>query len=113
MLPITCDPTMLFMAAALVIIDKKLDNIKEMQQEMMYFLTQKGKADLKGNLIFLYDLFNNYKYNWNNEMYKNNNHTMVLSIKKEAESKIVFYREQIIAKVNKKVFIHSDQAVNK
>lgn len=113
MLPIACDPTMLFMAAALVDIDKKLDAIKEMQQEMMDFLMQKDKADLKGNLTFLYDVFNNYKYNWNNEMYKNNNHTMVLTIKKEAESKIVFYREQIIAKVNKKSFIHSDQAVNK
>lgn len=51
--------------------------------------------------------------NWNNEMYKNSNHTMVLAIKKEAEAKIVFYREQIIAKVNKKSLIHSDQTVNK
>lgn len=96
------DPTMLFMAAALANIDKKLDSIKEMQQEMMDFLVQKEKAELKGNLTFLYDVFNNYKYNWNNEMYKNSNHTMVLAIKKEAEAKIVFYREQIIAKVNKK-----------
>lgn len=46
-------------------------------------------------------------------MYKNSNHTMVLAIKKEAEAKIVFYREQIIAKVNKKFLIHSDQTVNK
>lgn len=46
-------------------------------------------------------------------MYKNSNHTMVLAIKKEAEAKIVFYREQIIAKVNKKSLIHSDQTVNK
>ena len=27
------------------------------------------KAELKGNLTFLYDVFNNYKYNWNNEMF--------------------------------------------
>ena len=79
----------------------------------MDFLVQKEKAELKGNLTFLYDVFNNYKYNWNNEMYKNSNHTMVLAIKKEAEAKIVFYREQIIAKVNKKSLIHSDQTVNK
>lgn len=94
-------------------VNEKLDSIKEMQQEMMDFLVQKEKAELKGNLTFLYDVFNNYKYNWNNEMYKNSNHTMVLAIKKEAEAKIVFYREQIIAKVNKKSLIHSDQTVNK
>lgn len=113
MTPLACDPMMLFMAAALVNIDKKLDDIKEMQQEMMDFLVQKEKAELKGNLTFLYDVFNNYKYNWNNEMYKNNNHTMVLSIRKEAEAKIVFYREQIITKVNKKKLLHSSQTVNK
>lgn len=113
MTPLACDPTMLFMAAALVNIDKKLGDIKEMQQEMMDFLAQKEKTELKGNLTFLYDVFNNYKYNWDNEMYKNNNHTMVLSIRKEAEAKIAFYRERIIAKVNKKKFLHSNQTVNK
>ena len=107
------DPTMLFMAAALANIDRKLDTIKEMQQEMLEFLAQKEKAELKGNLIFLYDIFDNYKYNWNNEMYKNSNHTMVLTIKKEAEAKIIFYREQIIGKVNKKSLFHSDQSVDR
>ena len=113
MMPLAFDPTMLFMAATLANIDKKLDSIKEMQQEMMDFLVQKEKAELKGNLTFLYDVFNNYKYNWNNEMSKNSNHTMVLAITKAAAAKIVFYREQIFAKVNKKSLIHSDQTVNK
>lgn len=84
-----------------------------MQKEMMDFLVQKEKADLKGDLNFLFDVFNNYKYNWNNEMYKNSNHIKLLDIRQEAEKKITFYREQIIAKVNKKSFIHSDQTVNK
>lgn len=113
MTPLACDPTMIFMAAALANIDKKLDTIQDMQKEMMDFLVQKEKADLKGNLNFLFDVFNNYKYNWNNEMYKNSNHIKVLDIRQEAEKKIAFYREQIIAKVNKKSFIHSDQTVNK
>lgn len=113
MTPLACDPTMIFMAAALANIDKKLDTIQDMQKEMMDFLVQKKKADLKGNLNFLFDVFNNYKYNWNNEMYKNSNHIKVLDIRQEAEKKIAFYREQIIAKVNKKSFIHGDQTVNK
>lgn len=113
MTPLACDPTMLFMAAALANIDKKLDAIQDMQQEMMDFLVQKEKADLKGNLKFLHDVLDNYKYNWNNTMYKNSNHIKVLDIRQEAEKKIAFYREQIIAKVNKKSFLHSDQTVNK
>lgn len=113
MTPLVCDPTMLFMAAALANIEKKLDAIQNMQKEMMDFLVQKEKSDLKGNLNFLFDVFNNYKYNWKNEMYKNSNHIKVLDIRQEAEKKIAFYREQIIAKVNKKSFIHTDQTVNK
>lgn len=113
MTPLACDPTMIFMAAALANIEKKLDAIQDMQKEMMDFLVQKEKSDLKGNLNFLFDVFNNYKYNWKNKMYKNSNHIKVLDIRQEAEKKIAFYREQIIAKVNKKSFIHSDQTVNK
>lgn len=113
MMPLAFDPAMLFMAVALANIDKKLDSIKEMQQEMMDFLVQKEKAELKGNLTFLYDAFNNYKYNWNNEMYNNSNHTIVLAIKKESEAKIVFYRERIIAELNKKSFINTKIHINK
>lgn len=113
MTPLACDPTMLFMAAALANIDKKLDAIKEMQQEMMDFLVRKEKSELKGNLTFLYDVYHDYKYNWNNEMYKNNSHIKVLDIRQDAEAKILFYREQIIEKVNKRTFFHSDQTVNK
>lgn len=113
MTPLACDPTMLFMAAALVGMEKKLDDIKEIQQEMMDLLIQKEKSELKGSLAFLYDVFNNYKYNWNNEMYRNSNHIKVLDIRQTAESKIIFYREQIIAKVNKKSLLHSDQSVTK
>ncbi len=108
-----CDPTMLFMAVALANIDKKLDAIKELQQEMMNFLIQKEKADLKGNLVFLFDTLENYKHNWNSELFKNSNYTKVLDIRQESEKKIAFYREQIVSKVNKKSFIHIDRTVNK
>lgn len=113
MVPFACDPTMLFMAATLATIEKKLDEIKELQQEMMDFLIQKEKSELKGNLTFLYDIFNNYKYNWNNDMYKKNNHIKVLDIKQAAERQIDFCCKQIASKVNKKSFFHSDQLVNK
>lgn len=52
----------------------KIDNGKD--NKIMAMFQMKEKAELKGNLTFLYDVFNNYKYNWNNEMYKNSNHTM-------------------------------------
>ena len=69
--PVAFDPTMAFVAVALANINMKLDSILEVQEEMLDFIVQKEKSELKGDLIFLTDVLNNYKYNWNNEKYKN------------------------------------------
>lgn len=106
-----CDPTMLFMAAVMIAIDKKLDKILETQKEILAYLEQKEKAKLRGNLSFLSDVLNNYKYNWDNEKYKNSNHIKVLDIKQAAEQSILFYREQIEKKIKSKTTLHRDKDV--
>ena len=111
--PLACDPTMLLAAATMVNIDKKLDSIQETQREMLDFAVQKEKSALKGNLDFLIDVFNNYKYNWNNEKYKAANHIKVLDIRCEAEKAIDFYREQIKSHTGKRTLLHSDEDVKK
>lgn len=111
--PLVCNPTMLFMAVALMSMDKKLDSIQETQLEIIEFLKQKEKSKLRGNLNVLEDVRNNYKYNWSNEKYKTNKHIQVQEIKRDAEQSIIFYREQIDKKINKKSFLHSNQDVKK
>lgn len=111
--PLLCDPTMLLVAAALANIDKKLDAIQEVQQEMLDFLTQKEKSALKADLNFLMDIQNNYKYNWNSEKYKAANHAKVLDIRQEAARQIDFYQEQIKKQLGKKAPLHSDHDVQK
>ena len=106
--PLICDPTMIFMAVALMGIDKKLDSIQETQQEIFGFLEQKEKSRLRGNLNVLTDVYSNYKYNWNNEKYKTNKHIQVQEIKRDAEQSIIFYREQIVKKIKKQSPLHSD-----
>ncbi len=111
--PIMCDPTMLFVAATLANIDKKLDAIQETQKEMLGFIVQKEKSALKGDLEFLTDVFNNYKYNWNDDKYKTANHIKVLDIRQESAKRIDFYREQIKKHLAKKALFHSDADVKK
>lgn len=111
--PLLCDPTMLLVAAALANIDKKLDAIQEVQQEMLDFLAQKEKSALKADLNFLMDIQNNYKYNWNSEKYKVANHAKVLDIRQEAARQIDFYQEQIKKQLGKKTLLHSDHDVQK
>lgn len=112
MTQLACNPTMLFMAAALMNIEKKLDEIKEAQQDILDFLEQKEQAAQKGNLNVLTDILNNYKYNWNNEKYKTNKHIQVQEIKRDAEKSILFYRELIAKQLRKRTFLHSDQEVS-
>ena len=109
--PIALNPTMLFMAIALYNIDKKLDAIQETQKEILQFLEQKEKAKLKGDFIYLTDVLNNYKYNWNNEMYKKSNHIKVLDIKQSSEQSVIFYHKQISEKPITKSFFHGDKDV--
>ena len=111
--PLVCNPTMIFMAGALASIDKKLDAIQELQKEMMDFLVQKERAELRGNLIFLSDILNNFRFNWNNEMYKNSNHIKVLDIRQKAEEKIILYRDQITSNLKKKHLLHGKKEAQK
>lgn len=110
---IPCDPTMICVGAAIATIEKKLETIQEAQEEMMNFLTLKEKTEMRGNLIFLSDILSNYKYNWNNEQYIKSNYNKVLDIKCSMEGKILLYREQILAKIEKQSTLHSDKDVKK
>ena len=105
------DPTMLFMTAALMSIEKRLGDIQETQQEILDFLQASKKAEQRGNLTFLADILNNYKYNWNNAMYKSNMHLKVQDIKQKSEENIKFYREQIQKTLQKSNILLGDQDI--
>ena len=105
------DPTTLFMSAALMSIEKRLGDIQETQQEILDFLQASKKAEQRGNLTFLADILNNYKYNWNNAMYKSNMHLKVQDIKQKSEENIKFYRGQIQKTLQKSNILLGDQDI--
>jgi len=110
--PIALNPTMLFMAAALMTIEKKLDDIQELQMDILDFLKAKEKSKIRGNINVLTDVMNNYKYNWDNEKYKTNKHILVQDVRKDAEHSLLLCREQIGRQLSKKKLLHSDKEVN-
>ena len=111
MTQIPLDPTMLCMAVAIMAIEKKLDAIHEAQKEILAFLELREEAKLKGNLNALADVLNNYKFNWDNDKYKDHKHILVQDIKREAEQSIILYREQLTKALSKKALFHSNQEV--
>ena len=110
------DPTMIFFFFFMANMDRKLDTIISLQREIMEYLTQRDESDMKGNLLFLQDIMKNYRLNWNNSLYLQNNHAQVLTIRRDAEKKIVLYRDQIACKakgMRSGKLIHNDGDVKK
>lgn len=107
------NPAMLCMSVALIGIEKKLTAIQQTQQQIISFLEQKNESELIGNLNFLTDVLNNYKYNYDNERYKNNMHLKALDIKQVSEQNIIFYKKQITELLNKKSLVHINQQTDK
>lgn len=107
-----CNPYMIIVAAALISISKKLDNIIKTQKDILAFLEQKEQAIVIGNFNFLTDVMNNYKFNWDNEKYCNNNHIKALDIKQETEQSIELYRSRISGLFNNQGFIHTSWDVS-
>ena len=104
------DPTALFMAAALMQINQKLDDIKQTQQEMFDYLKDKDRAKLRGNLDTLRDVLDNYRFNWDNETYKKNKHALVQSIRNDAAAAIVQQRAEVRKAVGKEAgLLHFDE----
>lgn len=112
MTQIKLDPTMLCMAVALMSVEKKLDAIYEAQKEILNFLELKEEAKLKGNINALYEVLSNYKYNWDNEKYKNNKHILVQDIKRDAEQSIILYRERLDKQLRKHTLLSNNKKVN-
>lgn len=107
------NPAMLAISIALIGIEIKLDKIAKTQKQIISFLEQKNESELLGNLKFLTDVLNNYKFNYDNERYKTNMHIKALDIKQVSEQNIIFYRKQISEIINKKQLVHVDQQTDK
>lgn len=98
--------TSVFMAAAIMEVNRKLDAIQETQNEMLEYLKQRDKAELRANLIALSDILANYQYNWDNETYKKAKYAQVLDIRKSAETSILHLRAQINSALEDKELVH-------
>lgn len=104
------DPVTMFVAAALMEINQKLDDIQETQKEMFEYIKNKDRAELRGNLETLSDVINNYRFNWDNAQYKNNKHILVQTIRNDSEKAIIQHRAEIRGKLAKKgiIALHRD-----
>ncbi len=99
------NPTAVFMAAALMQINAKLDSIEKTMGEILRFMQEKEKARVRGNLVSLQGYLNEYRFNWDNATWLANAHKETLEIKRESEQAIIHLRSQVRGKLNDRMLI--------
>ena len=109
MTPISIDIASLATTCAIMAIENKINQITEAQKDIANFLLFKEQAKIKANINSLLEVLNDYKYNANNEKYKNNKHILVQSIKNESEQSVLLMESIIEDKTKKKIGIHFEK----
>lgn len=96
------NPATMFMAIALMNLNKKLDSISNTQKALVESIEQERKSQLLADLQILAEIADEYKYYWDN-----NNHltaciTQVKSISRNAKKELISYQDKIEKSLNKK-----------
>lgn len=107
------DPVTIAVAAAIAGINKKLDSIQKVQEEILQFLHQDKESELEGAVNSLSDILEQYKYNSANELWKGSQLTVVSAIKGKAEHNIIFYRKEITKVLENQKKFSGDRQIDK
>ena len=99
---IVFDPATALMAAEMIYIAHEVKVVKQQQEDMFRYLLVEKRAELEGSLSFLIKVINDYKDNYQNEIYKTSMHIKVLDIKQQAEQAITASKKHIEGFFSKK-----------
>lgn len=89
------NPATMMMAVALYSIEKQLGEISETQKKILSFLEIKDEAAAEADLETLTELIHNYKYNWDNKVYVQSSHKMVVDIKRTSRCSMLTHQKKI------------------
>ena len=88
------DPTMLFLAVALMQVNQKLDAISDMQEKMFAYAKERDRAEPVAGFKILDDIKQNYRFNGGNDQWLSTRHALVVGAWKDAEAAIELSRKR-------------------
>ena len=89
------DPATVMIAAALYTIEKKLDNIEETQKQILTFLETEKESQIEADVRTLASTMNEFKFNWNKELFVNAHYKQALDVKRTAEKNLQSYQKEL------------------
>ena len=103
---VSLNPEQVFMAIALMDISMKLQEILETQKTMLEFLYAQEESKIHGNYRMLNEAINNYRYNWDQEKFIDQNLGLARNIKNDMYKTIELSEKQIREILNTPDGIH-------
>ena len=107
------NPAAIAIAVAVFSINQKLDQIEDTTHEILQFLQQDKESELEGAVNSLTDIFEHYRFNSDNDLWKGSQLTIATTIKGKAEHNIIFYRKQIKKAISEKGHLFLNHQVDK
>ena len=107
------NPAAIAIAVAVFSINQKLDQIEDTTREILQFLQQDKESELEGAVNSLTDIFEHYRFNSDNDLWKGSQLTVATTIKGKAEHNIIFYRKRIKKAVSEKGHLYLNHQVDK
>lgn len=107
------NPTAIAIAVAVFNINQKLEQIEDTTREILQFLQQDKESELEASVNNLADIFDHYRFNSDNDLWKVSQLTVVTTIKGKAEQSIFFYRKEIEKAVRETSRLHANYQVDK
>ena len=107
------NPVLIAVAIGIKSIDMKLNTIIKNTNTIIHMIDAKTQADLIGNYKFLIDILKEYKYNWDNQLFIDTNHTKIMDLKQESIKSIEYSRTRIKKEIkDAKKLLHGDKYVD-
>lgn len=106
------NPATIMITISLAEIEKDVNEIKEISKDILSFLDNDKQAEIEGDLKTLNRVIVDYKYNWEDEQYIDNNYNQMLDIKRTAMKNINFYQKQIADDIKKSGFLKTNKSIN-
>ncbi|MBP5223631.1 MAG: hypothetical protein J6Z35_10825 [Lachnospiraceae bacterium] len=103
---------MIMVAVALFSIEQQLGNIEAMQKQIISFLEVEKEAEIESDLKTLGKILTEFKYSWDNELFIQNNHQLVLDIKRTADKNLIAYQKKVDESLSEQMRIITQSKVS-
>lgn len=89
------NPATMMVAVALASIEKQLGDILEMEKKILSFLEQEKEAEIENDLDILINIIEEYKLNWDDEVFISTKRVQVDNIQRDAGKHMRSYQKKI------------------